>query len=827
MPKPDTFCGARRAAITWVLLSAMLAPAALAATATVDDVRAIARLYSAAFNREPLVDGLNFWVDTFEKGTPLTTIAGRFYQSPEFNKKYGPLDDTRYVEQLFRNVLLRDGLQTGIDFWVDSLGKGTSRARVLEKFSASPENVAKTTATFAAMRLVDGQWTFEPDYSNNLIADSLSVDSAFPRIGYPLDVTVTITALEDTENVSVAFFAIDKDREPVRQLPLDAATISQVHAGTSSYNLELEVPTDLEIPGPYYVGALVDAADFIGETSEDDNEASITTTFSPVEAPNLFITAMEPDRSAIVLDRNAYNYTQQAELGVVNSDAGGTVSWGVNGAEVPIAVEAFAILKLRRSDTGATHDVPLYLWNSDAERYMNAYGVDPKSGVYTGEEWLPVGTVGQSTATGADGNSTVAISEFDPRSAHLDFYFPGGLASELEIALRNLPVLFGDPTEPPPDLSAAELSALRSYLRGATPDNLSSDLCVSIRPLNHGIQEDLTTDNQACSTLALVLPPQPISPPDQVLPPVPPENPTPTNPLLFDIGFSSKWGGEFFGFGIDFASSATADNRGFIAGLDGALPVTVFGLSVDFMAVDGRAQILPLSQRDNPPPGQDPGFSLELDHLNQTLAYITVPSGARGPLQLFFSKEFKGKEKIVTVGPVPVKLKGALTGNLGAEYTIVFGAAAGNGLALEASPFVNVEAGASAAVTIGIADVGVEGVITLVEEKFRMISSATINVLDDRHDDGTSEIVYVPRLQAINELTGARGALGVFVSVEVPTVKKCSWGIIKGLCPGLKTVKYPYTLGQWTAFKKTDELLDEQALISVVTLPSGDVGYYK
>jgi hypothetical protein len=66
----------------------------------------------------------------------------------------------------------------------------------------------------------------------------------------------------------------------------------------------------------------------------------------------------------------------------------------------------------------------------------------------------------------------------------------------------------------------------------------------------------------------------------------------------------------------------------------------------------------------------------------------------------------------------------------------------------------------------------------------------------------------------------------VFVSVEVPTVRKCSWGFFTGLCPGLKTIKYPYTLGQWTAFKKTDTLLDEQALISVVTLPNGSVGYY-
>jgi hypothetical protein len=136
------------------------------------------------------------------------------------------------------------------------------------------------------------------------------------------------------------------------------------------------------------------------------------------------------------------------------------------------------------------------------------------------------------------------------------------------------------------------------------------------------------------------------------------------------------------------------------------------------------------------------------------------------------------------------------------------------------APFVNVKAGASAAVTVGVADVGVEGALTLVEEKFKIRSGASINVLDD-----LSEIVYVPRMQLINELIGAKGALSVFVKVSVPTVKECSWGIIKGICPGIKTVKFPYTLAQYTAFKKTDILFDESRPISVVTLPDGSPKY--
>jgi hypothetical protein len=811
------------------LIIAIQAAGVAAQASDPEEVRAIARLYSAAFDREPKVDGLNFWVNSYEGGSSLTAIAGRFYSSPEFTRKYGPLDNTEYVEQLFRNVLGREGAEGGIDFWVGNLDSNSTRARVLGQFAESPENVSKTAATFASMRYQDGQWVFKPDYTNNLIAHAVDVDSGFPRIGYPLEVSVEIEAVEDTREVSVAFFAIDKDREPARQLVLDAVTIEQVYAGNYVYALEIDVPTSLKTAGAYYIGAIVDAADFIGETDEEDNDTSTETTMAPAEAPNLFIVDMEPDRNAIVLDRSAYNYDDQAELGVVNSDAGGTISWGVKGAVTPVPVEAFAVMRLTRTYDGASHDVPLYLWNTVAQRYMNAYGVSPEQGVTGEEEWLPVGAAGEQNVVVEDGSGRVDVSEFDPRSAHLDFYFPGGLALELEIALRDLPVLFNDgPIEPPPDLSASEIAALRSFLFRVEPETLESALCVKIRPSNRQIREDRTDDNETCSPLALVLPPLLEIPPTPIIPPVPPVNPEPTNPLVFEKRFEAEWSGDNFGFGVSFGNMASADNRGVIVTADGSLPIKVFGFEFEYMGVDGRAQVIPLSDRDNPPPDQHPGFSLELRHVGLILSSVTVGSGVVGPLQLAFTKELKkSKPKVVFVGPVPVKLEASVTGNIGVEYTVAFGEAARNGLQLSTGPFANIEAGASAAVTIGVADVGVEGVITLVEEKFQGIYSATINVLDERHSDGTSEIVIVPRLRLVNEITGARGALGVFVKVEVPTVKKCSWGVFTGLCPGLKSIKYPYTLANWTAYQKTDTLFDEEQLISVITYPDGSSAYFK
>ena len=146
-----------------MLVCACFVASSLAATADVEDVKSISRLYSAAFDRVPKTVGLNFWVDSYESGRSLVDIAKDFYRSPEFISRYGPLADQQYVEQLYRNVLGRPGAQGGIEFWIAHLANGVSRAKVLANFSDSPENVSKTDETFRDMRNENGYWIFGED----------------------------------------------------------------------------------------------------------------------------------------------------------------------------------------------------------------------------------------------------------------------------------------------------------------------------------------------------------------------------------------------------------------------------------------------------------------------------------------------------------------------------------------------------------------------------------------------------------------------------------------------------------------------------------------
>ena len=105
-----------------ILASALWSPGLFAQTSTtVTEAQTIARLYSASLDRPPFTNGLNFFINSFESGRTVISIAEDFVLSDEFVAKYDELDDVAYVERLFLNVLGRPGAQGGIDYWVPIL----------------------------------------------------------------------------------------------------------------------------------------------------------------------------------------------------------------------------------------------------------------------------------------------------------------------------------------------------------------------------------------------------------------------------------------------------------------------------------------------------------------------------------------------------------------------------------------------------------------------------------------------------------------------------------------------------------------------------------
>jgi len=114
----------------------------------------IYRLYQAAFDRTPDVQGFGFWVDAADNGASLAVIAEDFSGSLEFSQTYGEgLTDEALIDIFYRNVLDRNADPEGAAYWLNELDSGSTVAAVLVGFSNSIENINTVEA-----RVDDGVW---------------------------------------------------------------------------------------------------------------------------------------------------------------------------------------------------------------------------------------------------------------------------------------------------------------------------------------------------------------------------------------------------------------------------------------------------------------------------------------------------------------------------------------------------------------------------------------------------------------------------------------------------------------------------------------------
>lgn len=101
------------------------------------------RLYQAAFDRVPDLEGVGFWLKFMDNGMSLATVADFFLDSPEGVALYGSAPShTELLTRFYANTLHRAPDAEGMAFWTDLLERGMTPAQVLTGFSESPENQA-------------------------------------------------------------------------------------------------------------------------------------------------------------------------------------------------------------------------------------------------------------------------------------------------------------------------------------------------------------------------------------------------------------------------------------------------------------------------------------------------------------------------------------------------------------------------------------------------------------------------------------------------------------------------------------------------------------
>lgn len=130
------------------------------------EAETVALLYTAAFDRDAGLPGLNFWIEQRAQGLSEEALSELFFASPEFSATYGDpagLDNRALVQILYGNVLDRGAEPEGEDFWTEALDAGVPRARVLLAFAKSAENVAGSPEVATLGQALPGSWAFIGD----------------------------------------------------------------------------------------------------------------------------------------------------------------------------------------------------------------------------------------------------------------------------------------------------------------------------------------------------------------------------------------------------------------------------------------------------------------------------------------------------------------------------------------------------------------------------------------------------------------------------------------------------------------------------------------
>ncbi|MCG2585493.1 Ig-like domain-containing protein [Massilia sp. TS11] len=104
-----------------------------------DKVEPLARLYAAAFHRIPDAGGLAYWLQRAQAGLGLDEISRAFAASGEFQQRYGALDDSHFLSQLYTDMFGQAPDAATLAHWQ---GQQLDRAGLLSGLANAPAYVA-------------------------------------------------------------------------------------------------------------------------------------------------------------------------------------------------------------------------------------------------------------------------------------------------------------------------------------------------------------------------------------------------------------------------------------------------------------------------------------------------------------------------------------------------------------------------------------------------------------------------------------------------------------------------------------------------------------
>ncbi len=143
------------------------------------------RLYQTYFLRQPDRSGFNYWISTSAKGTSLQSISNYFSQSTEFRKRYGSLNNDKFLALIYRNVLCRPQDKEGFAYWKGLLDSGElTRGELMVLFSESEEYMRRTNTTWSLYSNPDNATLKKDGYQIENITGGQIVKVDYARVDF-------------------------------------------------------------------------------------------------------------------------------------------------------------------------------------------------------------------------------------------------------------------------------------------------------------------------------------------------------------------------------------------------------------------------------------------------------------------------------------------------------------------------------------------------------------------------------------------------------------------------------------------------------------------
>lgn len=125
------------------------------------------RMYTVVLNREAEAEGLSYWTNRLiNQEIDGAGTANGFINSAEFQAR--KLDDTDFVDVLYRTFFDRNADEGGKNYWLSELAKGVSRTQVLSGFVNSQEfsQVCDSYGIARGTMQTDGSCIYKPGVRN-------------------------------------------------------------------------------------------------------------------------------------------------------------------------------------------------------------------------------------------------------------------------------------------------------------------------------------------------------------------------------------------------------------------------------------------------------------------------------------------------------------------------------------------------------------------------------------------------------------------------------------------------------------------------------------